>query len=461
LTDADNLRNVSYDPTPEGQEPTRALHPDYGVAPPPAGGGGPTNPPHSPWAAGPAPAPRHWAPTPGEPTEQGHWLPATPTQRLQPGQPGPPQPPQHQMQQAPHQMHQQHPQHQMPQHPMPQHPMPQHPMPPPQHQPQGPQPQMPDYPVSASPVSASPGSYPPISAPPTPVGPASGPPMPVGNASAPPAGSPPWSSQPASGWTNPEPRQPAWTNGDPLLGAPAEGSPGWRPRIEPTPRPPRRGRLVIFAVIGLLAGLLIAAPVGFIVGSRNADDSTEPKSANSAAPSASASLGPFEASQLALNKTKFDGELATFAEPWLPWIGGCSTNTEANGPKLNAGEKTRIFCRYGGPSVIFFVLYNSVAERDKARLSRERQNLDADQLAPGVKPSASRGGASGTPSAAPGGAAGVTYVEYAFRNSAGRTIAGIWWGRNDSPASAYLEVPWEEGLGAKWEPIRDIWQRRN
>jgi len=96
----------------------------------------------------------------------------------------------------------------------------------------------------------------------------------------------------------------------------------------------------------------------------------------------------------------------------------------------------------------FFVEYKSTAERDRARGKLQPQVREASTLAPGVKPS--------------GKTAQGNYVEYAYRLTEGgvtRTVAGIWWDDAQTPIAAYLLAYWKDGLGERWEPMRDLWSR--
>jgi hypothetical protein len=305
----------------------------------------------------------------------------------------------------------------------------------------------------AAPDSAT--QWPPTQPLPTPQSPS---PPPQGQAAP-----PPWASSPAQPWppdavdapTAEPPRQwtqPAtgWTNepAPDLLGG--QGAPAWQPRIVPSPPPPR-GRLLLGLLVGLVAGVLAAGPAGYLLGGRTAER-PGPPGPTTPGPSSTPSLPPFEANQLALNKPKFQADLAPLAEPWLPRVGGCLTNTEPGGPKLGTGERARVLCRLGVVAVNF-VSYSSSIDKDQARAYRQRLNAEGQQLAPGLAESARKAGGSGGPAG--------NYIEYALRNSSGRTISGVWWDRDDSPAAVYIETLWEEGLGAKWEPLRDLWQRHS
>jgi hypothetical protein len=252
--------------------------------------------------------------------------------------------------------------------------------------------------------------------------------------------SPQWSADAAQQWSA-EPVSPAQ---DPLF--PDERSP-WLPRITPSP-PPQRGRLIVGLLIGALAGLLVFGTAGFFVGRSTAPEASgttggdRPTPPPTPGPSA---LPPYEASQLALNKGKFDGELAAFAESWLPWVAGCIRNGEPGGPRPLPAEKTRIFCEIGGLNV-FFVEYKSLAERDKAHALRVALNIDARELTPGVGRPDERRGTSGA---------------YAFREGSGataRTVASLWWDDADKPVAGFLQGPWK-GLGESWDPLRDVWRR--
>jgi hypothetical protein len=319
--------------------------------------------------------------------------------------------------------------------------------------PPGPPPPMSGPPMSGPPISGPPISGPPMSGPPMSGPPMSGPPMSGPPISGAPAGSGSLYGTSASGPSTPDPYGPGaarpWT---PEPAFPGE-KPSWQPRI--TPSPPQRGKLGLGLLVGLLVGLIVAGPGGYLLRLWTAEErpvATGPTAAPAPSPGGSPSLRPYEASQLELNRAKFDGNLAAFAESWLPWMGGCTKNGEPGGPRLSQAERTRIFCEIGGLNV-FFVEYTSVAERDKARLVRSRLNIDARQITPGVSAPAERTGRSG--------AVKGTYVEYAFREGAGtnaRPVCSIWWDDADTPVAGFLQSPWS-AVGEKWGPIRDVWER--
>jgi hypothetical protein len=206
--------------------------------------------------------------------------------------------------------------------------------------------------------------------------------------------------------------------------------------------------MVVSGLLGLLAGLLAFGPTGFLVGYQTAP-ARSPQPSNTIG----TALPPFERAQLNLNKPKFDGELATIAEPWLPYVTGCMKSSEKGAPALGDGEDAGVFCRYANVSV-YFVKYKSVDARDKARTKTTAQNIDAKQMAPGV--------GNPTPKRATSGKADGTYIEYAFRSSAdttNRTICGVWWDDTRTPVAAYMLAYWSEGMGESWEPLRDVWRR--
>jgi hypothetical protein len=226
------------------------------------------------------------------------------------------------------------------------------------------------------------------------------------------------------------------------------GSPSWQPRIVPSPKPSRR-RIVVAAVLGLIGGLVLFGPTGYLVGHRAA-----PAPASSPAPLPSVSpLPSFERAQLELNKPHLPGELSAVATSWLPWITNCVSSGEKDGPRLGEGEQVRMACRYSNISV-FFVRYTSTDDRDKAYTRYLGQNIDAKQLAPGVAEPDTRTTTSGTVNG--------RYVEYAFKSSAdanAKTVCGMWWSDATEPIAAYLLAFWADGLGEKWEPLRDLWHR--
>ena len=236
----------------------------------------------------------------------------------------------------------------------------------------------------------------------------------------------------------------------PLFPAP---TPSWQPRIVPSP-PPQRGRFLRGLMIGLLAGLIAFGVAGYAVGRWTGDPSSAPPATGSPGQDGSSSLPPYERSQRALNQPKFAGDLAAFAEPWLPWVSGCLTNADPDGPALNPGEATRVICEFGSMTV-YFVAYKSTGDRDRARARNLTQNADARRLTTGV--------ASGEElKAVPSGRTEGSYIEYAYRtgtDAASRTVCGLWWDDAGKQVAAYLLAFWKEGIGESWEPMRDVWRR--
>jgi hypothetical protein len=207
--------------------------------------------------------------------------------------------------------------------------------------------------------------------------------------------------------------------------------------------------LLVGLVVGLV-GVLLAGTVGYVIGAGTSHrGSVQPSKTTSPTPS----IPPYEANQMALNQAKLGGDLAAIAKPWLPWVGSCFADTDVGGPKLPPDEKSHVFCRYGGVSV-HFALFKAKNEREAGRAYRQQLNLDSDGLAPGLE----------QPSRKAGGVSHVSgnYVEYAFKSGDGRSVCGLWWDRDDSDTAALLlETLCEEGLGGKWEPLRDLWQRHS
>jgi hypothetical protein len=245
---------------------------------------------------------------------------------------------------------------------------------------------------------------------------------------------PPQVQQPQRAWTDP---------------APVEQGQQWQPRI--TPSPPKPSRLGLGILIGVLVGLLLFGTAGYFAGDYLA--SSDPDPAPTASPRPTGSIGPYEAGQLELNRAKFTGDLAVIAEPWLAWVGGCASSGEQFGPKLEAGEQTRVFCEYNNVSV-YFVQYKTVADRDNKRTARQKQNTDAQALTPGAAAPSKKGGTSGKTNG--------TYIEYAYRVGTGdqaRTTSGIWWEQDSAPVAAFIEVFWTDGIGEKWDALRDVWLR--
>jgi hypothetical protein len=262
------------------------------------------------------------------------------------------------------------------------------------------------------------------------------------------------SGSPAYGPFRGGPDNPTWES-TPTSGAPdpydfTASSPFTGRRIEPSP-PPDRSRLLIGLLAGLIAGLLVFGTGGWFAGRATAPTAA-PKP--TAAPSPTNSLGVFEQSQVALNQPHFAATgLVAISQGWLPYLSSCTRSGEPGGPTLNAGEKTRVRCTLDGMSAIF-VEYNSIAERDKARVKTLGQNVDARTLTPGV------GAATQRP--APSGRTNGNYVEYAYKlTEAGvtRPVAAVWWDDAQTPVAGYLLAYWEEGLGESWDPMRDLWAR--
>ncbi|MFF5081032.1 hypothetical protein ACFY36_28615 [Actinoplanes sp. NPDC000266] len=243
-------------------------------------------------------------------------------------------------------------------------------------------------------------------------------------------------------------------HGDPYQ-APAESNPyGFSSppgrRIEPTP-PPDRGRFFLGLLAGLIAGLLLFGAGGFFAGRATAPEQPQ---AQAPQPAPTAGLGVFEQSQAALNAPDFAGTgLVTLSEGWLPFLSTCGRSGTPGGPKLSPGEKVRVRCTLDGMSAIF-VEYNDVAERDKARVKAMGQAVDARTLTPGVGPA--------TEGPTPSGRTTGNYVEYAYRLTEGgttRTVSGVWWDDARAPVAGFLLAYWKEGVGEKWEPMRDLWSR--
>ncbi|GAA0731736.1 hypothetical protein Drose_00615 [Dactylosporangium roseum] len=221
----------------------------------------------------------------------------------------------------------------------------------------------------------------------------------------------------------------------------------WQPRITPSP-PPQRGKVALWLLVGLAVGILLAGPAGYFT-SRSMNGA-EPKATESSTPEPGRSLSAYESVRRDLNKQKLSGDLAALADPWLPYLGGCLTNSDPYGPALNQGEKIHVGCMYGGISA-HFALYDSSASRDEARAYHHRLNADAANLASGLAPPAKKTGAKTQVSG--------QYIEYANRLSTGTTICGVWWDRDDGSAAVMLEAVCDREFNGRWEPLRDIWQQ--
>ncbi|MFI7606785.1 hypothetical protein ACIBTV_16815 [Micromonospora sp. NPDC049366] len=334
---------------------------------------------------------------------------------------------------------------------------------------------VPDLPISAPPVSGAGAAVPQqVSGPPQQV---SGPPRPASGVPELVSEMPqlPWavhttpvSGQPAP--TTPQPVSGAPTSPTPTYSAPsatevpqpvsaapqspaygdaAGGIPPYDPfastgrRIAPVRREPKRRPWPL--LVGALALALVAGTAGFFVGrSGGAGENASPE------PSASASLLPFEATQLSMNRGKFEGPLAPLAEPWLSQVGGCAAYDEVGAPKLPKDEKQHVFCQYGG-AFLHFVLYPEKEPKDAARLVRQQLNLSGGSLAAGLR-AATR--TDGVVSGSPG-----SYIEYAFKLADGRAMCGIWWDRDDTFGAFYVEALCEAGINGNWDALRDLWRR--
>jgi hypothetical protein len=224
-------------------------------------------------------------------------------------------------------------------------------------------------------------------------------------------------------------------------------------RIEPSP-PPAPHRLLAGILAGLAAGLLLFGTAGWFLGRTTATPNA-PKATEATTPGpAPTTLGVFERSQATINEGFFAGTgLVAISEGWLPYLSNCGRSGRSGGPALNSGEKVRVRCTLDGMSAIF-VEYASAEERDRARETVLDQNAAARTLTPGVVPATER--------RTPSGRAEGHYVEYAFKlteNGGSRIVSGIWWDDVKTPIAGYLLAFWKEGLGERWEPMRDLWSR--
>ncbi len=391
----------------EGRENYGGYGQPYGEQAPPEAG---------PVSGAEAPAPGPWAVPPST-------APSDPQPASQPSSPGPsyPQPPA-------------------------QHGGPEYPVAPVYQTPQS-GPPYPGAPQSGPPYPGAPQSGPPYggvpqSGPPYAPAPQSGPPY----AGAPQSG-PPYGGVPQSGPPYPETPQPAQPVDSWSMFPNESAETSWQPRIVPSPKPPR-GRVLLGIAVGLLAGLVLFGPTGYLVGAHRAESA--PPKPQSSSPGTGDALGPFEQNQRALNTNKFNGDLAVFAKSWLPHVANCNKSGDKDGPQLGQGEVVRISCRYASVTV-FFVQFQSIEERDRARGGRVPQNEDAKQMMPGVGEAAAKRTASGN--------ANGNYLEYGFKGDTGRTFAGLWWDNTATPVAGFMIVDWNDGLDEKWEPLRDLWRR--
>ncbi|MCZ7439429.1 hypothetical protein O7598_23705 [Micromonospora sp. WMMC241] len=260
----------------------------------------------------------------------------------------------------------------------------------------------------------------------------------------------PWamSSQPISG----APMSPvavAATSGVPATTEAAQATvttdpldPSGGRRIAPVRAEPKRRDWI--SIVGALVLTLVAGTAGFFLGGGRDTAADKPS------PSASPSLPPYEATQFSINKAKFEGELATLAEPWLTRIGGCVVYAQPGAPKLPADEKGHVFCHYDG-AWLHFALYPGQKQKDTARAYRQQLNLAGGALAPGLREaSTTQGGVTGRPG---------NYVEYAFEGEDGRAICGVWWDPDDTQGAFYIETLCKDGMAGNWDALRDLWRR--
>ncbi|GAA2473600.1 hypothetical protein [Winogradskya humida] len=218
------------------------------------------------------------------------------------------------------------------------------------------------------------------------------------------------------------------------------------PRIEPTPRQPK-GRFILPALAGLVVGLLLFGTGGWFLGRAMSDGSGGSTVADKPATGGNRNLGPYESNQVALNAPKFSGELTTIADGWLPRLSNCSRSGDKDGPTLANGEKVRVRCQFDAISM-FFIEYNTPADRDRARVSSLGQNVDARALTPGVADAGSR--------KTPSGRTEGNYIEYAYQVD-GRTVAGLWWDDYATPVGAFMLAYWDKDMGQKWDGVREVW----
>ncbi|MFF0155458.1 hypothetical protein [Micromonospora sp. NPDC005203] len=203
----------------------------------------------------------------------------------------------------------------------------------------------------------------------------------------------------------------------------------------------RRGVNWIWVVVGGLALTLVAGVAGYALGGRG--DSDEP-------PPVTASLSPYQATQLSINKSKFTGELAQMGELWLADVSGCVVYGRG-GPALAENEEAHVFCPNGALQV-HFSLFREVALKIAGRAQREELGRTANAFAPGVREATrTTGGVTGVPG---------SYVEYGFLFE-GQAYCGVWWDRDDSNAVMVLETPCMAGIAGNWDALRDMWRRHS
>ena len=54
------------------------------------------------------------------------------------------------------------------------------------------------------------------------------------------------------------------------------------------------------------------------------------------------------------------------------------------------------------------------------------------------------------------------YIEFAYKTAPDpdpRPVCGMWWSDANAPIAVYMLSFWTDGVGASWEPMRDVWRR--
>jgi hypothetical protein len=299
-------------------------------------------------------------------------------------------------------------------------------------------------PVPVSPVPVSPAAVSPAPALPEPVTAVPVTAVPVTAIVSPPQIVIPTSIMPAVPYRYPVPpaaapyRQPQLPPPQPrpqLAAAPHPATPYPTGGYPTVPGPHRTRPPVGVLLLGLLIGLLVFGSTGYLVGSTSSGSTVD-----DGAPAA----------QEAGNRRRVGPVLAPLADGWVPWLGACLSSSEANGPAPRPGEQLRVRCAVDSTIDVFFVLFASAADRDKARATRQAENAGSVRIAAGAAPVvAQRAGTSGRTTGA--------YIEFAYQNEQ-RTYGGIWWDDSATTGAAYIEKQWTEGDGG-WRPLRDLWQR--
>ena len=213
-----------------------------------------------------------------------------------------------------------------------------------------------------------------------------------------------------------------------------------------------RGRTRLLTTCAAVAVGILLAAVGYVAGHQ-----TREAPATTASAAAPAALDSYAERQRAVNVARVPpGDLSAFAEPWMATVSDCRAHTDTSGPALADGEQARIQCN-AGVATLYLVSYRTVEDKTKARTRYVSQAAAASSLAPQPSPPAQR--------ATPSGKNTGWYIEYAYKvpagDRAGDVVVSTWWENEQTLAAGYLVAYWNDGLAARWKPLRDLWRRHS